>query len=153
MLSTTDSPCYAAMVELSCGSAVLSASAAAVGLHAYPVDHASNKFTPFLAPLNVDLGSPEGRTWAKALISLIRPVWLRVGMPCGTGSRARDRPVPRRLQAEGAPAPRPLRSALHPWVFPGSRCMRGIAFHLPMPYTRQLCMSCTVLFSTIALYL
>ena len=107
------------MVELCCGSAVLSASAAAAGLRAFPVDHTSNKFTLFLAPLNVDLGSPEGRTWATALISLVRPVWLHVGMPCGTGSRARDRPVPRRLLAEGAPAPRPLRSALHPLGLPG----------------------------------
>mgnify|MGYP001818784186 CR=1 FL=1 len=42
-----------------------------------------------------------------------------MGVPCGTSSRARDRPIAAALRAQGAPNPRPLRSAQHPLGLPG----------------------------------
>eukprot|EP00435_Cladocopium_sp_Y103_P008852 s4108_g2.t1 len=42
-----------------------------------------------------------------------------MGLPCGTASLARERPVPAHLQAMGVPNPPPLRSALHPLGLPG----------------------------------
>ena len=40
-------------------------------------------------------------------------------MPCGTGSRARDKPVAAALKKRGAPEPPPLRSAAFPLGIPG----------------------------------
>ena len=39
-------------------------------------------------------------------------------MPCGTASRARERPVARDKIKQGAPQPPPLRSADHPLGLP-----------------------------------
>ena len=38
---------------------------------------------------------------------------VRVGLPCGTGSRARERPLPASVLASGVEQLRPLRSADH----------------------------------------
>ncbi len=38
---------------------------------------------------------------------------VHVALPCGTGSRARERPIPKHLIKQGAPTPRPLRDAQH----------------------------------------
>ena len=40
-------------------------------------------------------------------------------LPWGTGSRARERPIPRHLIQQGARAPVPLRSAVHLLGIPG----------------------------------
>ena len=44
---------------------------------------------------------------------------VHVALPCGTGSRARERPVPSRLKQQGAPQPRPLRDSAHVLGLPG----------------------------------
>ncbi|CAE7725435.1 unnamed protein product [Symbiodinium sp. CCMP2592] len=45
---------------------------------------------------------------------LCSPVFLvHIALPCGTGSRARERPLPAHLLAAGAPQPQPLRSSQH----------------------------------------
>ena len=41
-----------------------------------------------------------------------------MGLPCGTSSRARDRPVAISLQRLGVPSPNPLRTANHPLRIP-----------------------------------
>ena len=42
----------------------------------------------------------------------IQPTWVHVGLPCGTCSRARDKPLAKSLVLAGAPQPRPLRDEL-----------------------------------------
>lgn len=44
---------------------------------------------------------------------------VHLGLPCGTASLARERPVSKELQAQGAPNPPPLRSAEFPLGVPG----------------------------------
>lgn len=43
-------------------------------------------------------------------------LWLAI--PCGTFSRAREKPIPKWQRARGVPAPKPLRSGEHPRGFP-----------------------------------
>ena len=43
---------------------------------------------------------------------------MHLGIPCGTASRARERPVAPALQAMGVPNPPPLRSAQFPLGMP-----------------------------------
>ena len=57
----------------------------------------------------------------KILIDLLNnrpPDYIHLGMPCGTASRARERPVARDKILQGAPQPPPLRSADHPLGLP-----------------------------------
>ena len=43
------------------------------------------------------------------VVSDVRPAFIHVAIPCGTGSRAREKPIPRHLKQAGAPEPRQLR--------------------------------------------
>ena len=57
----------------------------------------------------------------KILIDLLTnrpPDYIHLGMPCGTASRAREKPVARDKIRQGAPQPPPLRSADHPLGLP-----------------------------------
>jgi hypothetical protein len=47
-----------------------------------------------------------------------RPDYIHLGMPCGTASRARERPVAKTKILQEAPQPPPLRSADHPLGLP-----------------------------------
>ena len=48
-----------------------------------------------------------------------RLVAIHLGLPCGTASKARDRPISKELQQLGVPSPAPLRSAEYPLGIPG----------------------------------
>jgi len=66
--------------------------------------------------LNLDLTKPPEQAKLLHLIaegSDVCLVWLAI--PCGTFSRARERPLPRNLKQQGIPEPQPLRSELEPW--------------------------------------
>ena len=109
---TTDPPHgLATMFELCAGSASLSVHAQRAGFHTYPVDHAANRFRPRAAAVCIDMS----QSWASQLlveaVHRTRPVWLHAGLPCGTCSRARDRPISQAVRRQGAPQPRPLRDA------------------------------------------
>ena len=97
---------------------MLSAAAVEHGWHVFPIDHLRNRFSTKVAVLCQDLASPKAISWLRALINLIMPSWIHAGLPCGTCSRARDRPVSAAAQAQGAPSPRPLRNARFPLGLP-----------------------------------
>ena len=46
------------------------------------------------------------------------PDYIHLGMPCGTASRAREKPISHHQRQMGAPNPPPLRSATHPLGLP-----------------------------------
>ena len=71
-----------------------------------------------VAVVKIDLCSKDGvRVLLNQLNSNKRVVvWL--APPCGTFSRARERPVPVKLKRMGAPEPQPLRDATFPMGFP-----------------------------------
>ncbi|CAE7410690.1 unnamed protein product, partial [Symbiodinium sp. CCMP2456] len=66
----------------------------------------------------LDLTQPSAETILWDLIRRVKPIALHVGMPCGTSSRARERKLPSKLVAAGAPEPQPLRDAQHPLGLP-----------------------------------
>ena len=78
-----------------------------LGCRAFGVDHRFNRHSPVAPCLMVDLATPEGQ--ASCDFVLKREALGCVGFepPCGTSSRARERPI---KDVGGQPAPRPLRS-------------------------------------------
>jgi hypothetical protein len=66
----------------------------------------------------LDLTEPKQQ---RVLIDLMHsrpPEYIHLGMPCGTASRARERPVATSKVLQGAPQPPPLHSADHPLGLP-----------------------------------
>ena len=65
---------------------------------------------PFAPIVPLDLTSPSGVKilWDILLSPGLEAVHL--GLPCGTSSRARERPLPMALKLAGVPEPPPLRS-------------------------------------------
>ena len=98
------------MVEICAGSAVLSAEAQRRGFQVFPIDHSHNRFRAAAAILVVDMSSPDSRQLLPQLFEAVKPQWCHMGLPCGTCSRAREKPVHSSLRSLGAPNPRPLRS-------------------------------------------
>eukprot|EP00435_Cladocopium_sp_Y103_P054377 s1612_g17.t1 len=106
------------MVEICAGSAVLSAEAQKKGFQIFPIDHAHNRFRASAAILVIDLAHPDSRQLLPMLFETVRPTWCHMGLPCGTCSHARERPVSQDLCAAGAPNPRPLRGPDHLFGLP-----------------------------------
>ncbi|CAE7837068.1 gpt [Symbiodinium sp. CCMP2592] len=100
-------------VEVFAGCARLSSTFAAAGFQVLAVDGPHNKHSPLHQVWTLDLTI---RHCQDALVKrlLCSPVFLvHIALPCGTGSRARERPLPAHLLAAGAPQPQPLRSSQH----------------------------------------
>ena len=102
------------VIELCCGSANLSWACHKAGFEVMPIDHKSPKHSK-LRVLALDLTLPDVVSTLKTLISQEshRIVLLWVGLPCGTASRAREKPLPH-LSKKGIHVPKPLRSPLQP---------------------------------------
>ena len=98
------------MVEICAGSAVLSAEAQRRGFQVFPIDHSHNRFRAAAAILVIDIASPDSRQLLPQLFEAVKPQWCHMGLPCGTCSRAREKPVHSSLRSLGAPNPRPLRT-------------------------------------------
>jgi hypothetical protein len=69
----------------------------------------------------MDLTSQCNQTYLLSLINQQHFAYVHVAPPCGTASRARDRPIPEHLRKAGAPCPRPLRNQDHPRGIPDLR--------------------------------
>lgn len=77
------------------------------------MDYAHNRFHAKASIFQLDLSEPQAEHLLSELYFAVKPQWTHLGLPCGTCSRARDKPVAKALTANGAPSPRPLRSAEH----------------------------------------
>ena len=102
------------LFELCCGSARLSSRCSHAGGTSYPYDCAANRHSPTVPFQVCDLSQPE------AVASVLSKLWSAVAditnrvvvvwaVPCGTRSRARERPISASLRAKGCPEPKPLR--------------------------------------------
>jgi hypothetical protein len=85
-----------------------------MGFQVVAVDFTRNRHSPKTEIANIDLSTPEG---AKELWTLLQHpglcfVWM--APPCGTASRAREKPIDERLKQSGWPEPKPLRSNAEP---------------------------------------
>ena len=63
--------------------------------------------------MTIDLTDPAGQEVCLKQITDLKPEMVHVALPCGTGSRAREKPIPSHLLKQGAPQPRPLRDECH----------------------------------------
>ena len=87
------------------------------GFEAISIDHHVNSN---VAPIVImDLTSSSGQELLWAILKSRKPLHVHMGVPCGTSSRARERPLPQHLLSLGLSSPKPLRDALHPLGLPG----------------------------------
>ena len=102
-------------VEFCAGSGGLTAALTHAGFDAVGVDHAFNRHRK-KAPIHIhDLTTTEGFAAAVQLLPADVPFkFAHFGPPCGTFSRARDKPISKRLLAQGAPNPKRLHSEEFP---------------------------------------
>ena len=61
----------------------------------------------------------SGQSILMEILSSKRLAAIHFGLPCGTASTARDRPISQELQRQGVPSPAPLRSAEYLLGIPG----------------------------------
>jgi len=103
-------------VELFAGKGALSKAALQAGLRVVSIDH--EVVQPFAPMVVLDLTTESG---TRILWDVLRSPGLEavhLGLPCGTSSRARERPIPAAMRNAGVPEPPPLRSAHHPLGLP-----------------------------------
>ena len=111
----------AVFVEVFAGCARLSRCAQLQGFAVLPIDGPRNIHTPETQLLTLDLTDPDTQQCLLLTLEAIKPQAMHIALPSGTGSRARERPVPKALLKNGAAAPRPLRDQHHPLGLPGLR--------------------------------
>ena len=100
-------------MEVCCGGASLSRAFLDSGFQVLSVDHIV--LPEAKAPVTVlDLTCQPHQTILLDIVASHTPDYLHFGLPCGTASRARDKPVAQSLQRMGAPNPPQLRSAQFP---------------------------------------
>ena len=101
-------------IELCAGSAGLSCAVRDAGFDACPIDHKYNKRRPKMPIANFDLSSPLGQNYVLELLDSGRVFAVHIGPPCGTASRAREKPLPQWVKDRGIKEPKPLRSETEP---------------------------------------
>ena len=108
------SPCA---LELFAGSCKLSKCLKSHGFAAFGIDHqkCKNRVGPCVV---MDLTKKSSRTFIDTMLRTGKVAAVPMAPPCGTSSRARERPLPKRLKRLGVPEPKPLRSSQFPLGFP-----------------------------------
>ena len=104
-------------VEIFAGRGSLSKAVAQAGFSVLSIDHDCSKAV--VPMVELDLTSPSGTSILWDILQSPSLFGVHLGLPCGTASLARERPVSKELQAQGAPNPLPLRSADFPLGVPG----------------------------------
>ena len=104
-------------MEVFSGRASFSRAMIQAGFEVVSVDHEVD--APFAPVVSLDLSTKSGQSILMEILSSKRLVAVHFGLPCGTASKARDRPISQELQRQGVPSPAPLRSADYPLGIPG----------------------------------
>ena len=97
------------VVEAFCGSAGLSRALRACGFAVYPVDFDKNRHASKVHVIDLDLTVQPCVDVFKQMLSDLQPSYIHMGLPCGTCSRAREKPLPK--HCKNARGPTPLRDA------------------------------------------
>ena len=103
-------------VELCAGTAGLSAK---LWGHGLPVDHARNRHLQGAPCVVLDLAQDSGWVVLYQLLEQGKIFYVHGAPPCGTASRAREKPLPLFLKQRGVHEPRQLRSTAFPGGLPG----------------------------------
>lgn len=104
-------------MEIFAGRGTLSRAAIQAGFSVLSIDHDAGAASVPIVLL--DLTTVSGASILWDILSSDNVVGVHMGLPCGTASLARERPVAASLQAMGVPNPPPLRSATCPLGLPG----------------------------------
>ena len=113
---TNEQPLF---VELFAGCARLSRVCADRGFRCLAVDSPWNKHKPEFPVMVLDLADPVCQAILLKRFAEDPPAAVHCALPCGTGSRAREKPISRQARLAGAPEPKPLRNAEHILGLPG----------------------------------
>ena len=131
---TSDGYAKAVLYEIFAGCAKLSQQMNLVGFESIPVDSSYNKHVPLVPVFVLDLTGQHAQLCLKQHIAATKPVAIHLALPCGTGSRAREKPLPRALVNQGAKTPQPLRDSSHvlglPGLHPKDQKKSGIRKHI-----------------------
>ena len=104
-------------VEIFAGRASLSRALLEAGFTVLSIDHEVD--SPFAPIVQLDLTTASGQAILWDVLHAPNLFAIHLGLPCGTASRARERPLSKELRDRGVPQPPPLRSATHPLGLPG----------------------------------
>jgi hypothetical protein len=105
-------------LELFAGSSGLSFALCEAGIRSIPVDHSANRFNPKVPQMLIDLTTFSGQSQLWTALSSKHLVFVHLSPPCGTSSRAREKPLPKWARDLGWPQPSPLRSEEFPLGIP-----------------------------------
>ena len=106
----------ATAVEVFSGTGILSRALMSHGFQTMAVDHQPR--SSLVPVVRLDLCKDSRQQLLQEELSANHPDTLHLAPPCGTSSRAREKPIPKRLARMGVPTPQPLRSGLHPMGLP-----------------------------------
>ena len=102
--------------EICCGAAGLSSALRRLGFTVYAIDHSANRHTPKVKTLVLDVSNGKQLSLLESMMRFSKPCYVHLGLPCGTCSRAREKPLPKKLGNRMGPPP--LRDADHLMGFP-----------------------------------
>ncbi|CAE7805718.1 unnamed protein product [Symbiodinium sp. CCMP2592] len=111
-LAVADS-CNPLFVEIFAGCARLSKHCQALGFDVLAIDSPWNRHVPEHPLLVLDLTETTCQKQLLDRLLLHPPFAIHIALPCGTGSRARERPISKKARLAGAPEPVPLRDNDH----------------------------------------
>ena len=112
------------LLDLFCGTAGVAAAFRAMGGEALGIDHMIDKRRVKGPVAKVDLSKQDGQATVLQWIQEDKVDAVMLAPPCGTASRAREIPVPKRHQLRKGMQPAPLRSEAEPM---GLSSLRGVA--------------------------
>ena len=88
------------------------------GFSVFPVDHEFNTHKTTVSTISLNLQDVRSQQLVESMITQTKPAAIHLGLPCGTCSRARDKPLPEHLRAQFHDPP-PLRDANNLLGYPG----------------------------------
>jgi hypothetical protein len=106
-------------IEVFAGCARLSSVVRELGLQALPFDSKHNRHDSLVRCIALDLTKSDHQLIVLQIVRDEKVAAVHMAPPCGTSSRAREKPLPQHLTRQGVPQPRPLRSAAWPKGLPG----------------------------------
>ena len=104
--------------EIFAGSAGLASALAAAGFDVLAVDWNRNKHASKHPVIRIDLTTPMGQSAVLSELAHQQVVYVHLAPPCGTMSRAREKPIGKWARLQVALEPRPLRSDANPEGLP-----------------------------------
>jgi hypothetical protein len=106
-------------IEIFAGCARLSSVVRELGLQVLPFDSKHNRHDSLVKCIALDLTKSDHQLIVLQIVRDEKIAAVHMAPPCGTSSRAREKPLPQHLVRQGVPQPRPLRNAAWPKGLPG----------------------------------